>query len=485
MAITNGTGTVIINGLSAGKEFRCVSGSELKPATAFVADGEGGLLGTMAIGVTDDDIATYAIDKMPLAAQTTYDITGSCVPAGATVYLSEGYTGSIESLKNGISRQVQSDSEGYFEFSGVVGAGAVVVLWVRAEVTGGLSEASNIGLSATATVTSVDTDIHIEAKPYVDANTGKTLLLATYFGAVTGVPCSSCDGSAESCHCTDGVSPYVRYTFTGAYPDGVEAVRLSTRECKYCGGKGCSNCNETGIAVDLDNPTAEALLEAVHSANIMGENGSGFYNLSSMYNQTNESGKTFIVWAEAEEGPLTIEGFTVTDGYTGSCLSGDTLITLADGSAKRLDCLEETDILQGENGPVRVKHLARGLYGKRHTLYHFDNGVVVDETGPHRFYNVTQGFWQHLSRWKIGDCAVDENGQKVALTATEQVVEPCERFGVWTEDGSYYANGLLSGATSCNRRLMADATMEQMVDMMVSMEERQLLEMLGLEDELL
>lgn len=484
MAIANGTRSIIVSGLSTVTAISGVT-DYLQPAEPFIVGENGDLQAPlMAIGVTGSDIAMYVLGKVPLAAQTTYDITGTCAPAGSIVYLSRNYTGSIESLQDGIYLQAQSDSEGNFTFSGVVGTGAVVVLWMRVELsvedimTGGSGS-----LTATATITAMDTDIYIESEPFVDADTGSKLLLATYFGAVTGVPCASCDGTAESCHCTDGISPYVQYTFTGTCPEWVEEVQLSSRECKYCGGEGCVNCNETGILVDLENPTLEALKNASQAV-AYPEN--GYYSISSWNNMKNETGTTYIVWAESEDGGvLTIEGITTSDGYTGSCLSGDTLITLADGSGKRLDCLEGTDILLGENGPVRVKHLAREYYSKQHTLYYFDNGTMIDETGPHRFYNATQGFWQLLGRWNIGDCAVDANGQKIALVATERVAEPCERFGVWTEDGSYYANGLLSGATSCNRRLLADATMEQMVDMMVSVEERELLGMLGLEDELL
>ena len=59
--------------------------------------------------------------------------------------------------------------------------------------------------------------------------------------------------------------------------------------------------------------------------------------------------------------------------YKAECLSGDTLITLADRTERRLDELTGTEmVLGGDMCPARILRLARGIWSPSHTLYHFD-----------------------------------------------------------------------------------------------------------------
>ena len=44
-------------------------------------------------------------------------------------------------------------------------------------------------------------------------------------------------------------------------------------------------------------------------------------------------------------------------------------------------------------------------------------------------------------------------------------------FGLWTESGYYWANGLLSGDASANLPLLSDCTAEKAVEMAESLEE--------------
>lgn len=166
--------------------------------------------------------------------------------------------------------------------------------------------------------------------------------------------------------------------------------------------------------------------------------------------------------------------------YKAECLSGDTLITLADGTERRLDELTGTEMVLGGNlHPARILRLARGLWSDRHTLYHFDDETVIDETHEHRFYNAEQGFWQKLKNWRIGDHAKRLDGGAPALVFIEPKEERAEMFGIWVERGSYWANGLLSGDASANRPLLADATVEQAIDMAESLAEKDLMRILG------
>ena len=166
--------------------------------------------------------------------------------------------------------------------------------------------------------------------------------------------------------------------------------------------------------------------------------------------------------------------------YKAECLSGDTLITLADGTERRLDELTGTEmVLGGDLHPARILRLARGMWSPSHTLYHFDDETTIDEIHEHRFYNVDQGFWQKLKNWHIGDHAKHLDGGTPALVSVEPVAERAEMFGIWVEHGSYWANRLLSGDASANRPLLANATVEQAIDMAESLTEKNLMEILG------
>lgn len=166
--------------------------------------------------------------------------------------------------------------------------------------------------------------------------------------------------------------------------------------------------------------------------------------------------------------------------YKAECLSGDTLITLADRTERRLDELTGSElVLGGDLRPARILRLARGMWSPQHTLYHFDDETVIDETHEHRFFNAEQGFWQKLKNWRVGDHAKRLDGGAPALVSVEPKEERAEMFGIWVERGSYWANGLLSGDASANRPLLANATVEQAIDMAESLTEKDLMRILG------
>lgn len=202
------------------------------------------------------------------------------------------------------------------------------------------------------------------------------------------------------------------------------------------------------------------------------------YLLESSWNRSGTPYEKFMVQAGTDDanGKLSVNVNT----YEAKCLSGDTLITLADRTERRLDELTGSElVLGGDMCPARILRLARGLWSDRHTLYHFDDETVIDETHEHRFFNVEQGFWQKLKNWHVGDHAKRLDGGAPALVSVEPKEERAEMFGIWVERGSYWANGLLSGDASANRPLLADATVEQAIDMAESLTEKDLMRILG------
>lgn len=163
------------------------------------------------------------------------------------------------------------------------------------------------------------------------------------------------------------------------------------------------------------------------------------------------------------------------------CLSGDTPINMADGTIKELQMLEPgelvLDVNGGETKVIRVNH---GSFNPYHTLYTFENDIIIDEISTHRFYNVEKGYWEHLSKWKIGDHALDINGNKIKLISRQRIYETKENFGLDTESGRYYANGLLSGPARCNRDLLKHKTLKEAIGMLGSIKNFQKMSLLDM-----
>lgn len=207
------------------------------------------------------------------------------------------------------------------------------------------------------------------------------------------------------------------------------------------------------------------------------------YNLTALWGAP-ESNNRAMVWASNEEGGIGEIEIIGTSWYDyNACLSGDTLITMYDGSQKPMRDIKVGDEVLAQNGEKDIVHTVKnGIFSPYHILYYFDDGTVIDEISDHRFYNKNQGFWQRLKRWKIGEVTLNQNGEEVALIGKEVIEESAENFGIFTHTGTYYANGLLSGAAHCNKNLLRNVTIEQAIDMMLSVDERKMEILLGLRE---
>lgn len=193
----------------------------------------------------------------------------------------------------------------------------------------------------------------------------------------------------------------------------------------------------------------------------------------------------YVLWGiGTKKSSLKITSYKIQDGGP-VCLSGDTLITLFDYSTKRMDEVKVGDILLGQDGlPTKVKSISRGNFNKYHTLYYFEKDIIIDETFSHRFFNIEQGFWQKLELWNIGEHAIMFDKTPVQLLRKERIEEKVEMFGIYTESGTYYANGLLSGAAFCNKELLEEAEIETMISMLSSINKEDFLKLVKWESEL-
>lgn len=135
------------------------------------------------------------------------------------------------------------------------------------------------------------------------------------------------------------------------------------------------------------------------------------------------------------------------------CLTGDTLITLADGTTKRIDAITLADKVLAYNPETMVLEADEIIRCdsdkiKTHSEYDvwtFDDDSVVKTVHRHRFYNVEHNAMVYMDEWKIGEHAIKMDGTKVALVNHVNVKEEVRHYTIFTKNQNYFANGLLSG----------------------------------------
>lgn len=135
------------------------------------------------------------------------------------------------------------------------------------------------------------------------------------------------------------------------------------------------------------------------------------------------------------------------------CLTGDMLITLADGTTKRIDtitladkvlaynpetmALESDDIIRCDSDKIKTH--------SEYDVWTFDDGTIIKTVHRHRFYNVERNTMVYMDEWKIGEYAIKMDGTKVALVNHVNVQEEVRHYTIFTKNQNYFANGLLSG----------------------------------------
>lgn len=509
----------------------------------FVADGAGSVRSPIyTFGITGTPRG-YAYAQVTLTALASYNLSGTVVPVGETVHLSRLASGASITpaalLEGELSAVVSNGDTGAYAFTAVDGWDGQAVCWITVNAT--LLDALDGSVSCALAAEVREAEQADVLSVALDVPDGDNEYNCVYCGGDgvrnDGKVCADCGGTGRK---AAGTAEWPAITITGTAPAGA-AVYLDEYDdgmCMYCGGCGkvtessetvCGTCGGSGIVTDSDgNETAcsacsgvgtvtvtetaacsrcggtgkaegtmraETLVPWVKTSATADENGAFTMTFDGRYQWPSKalvpvasvkrasddvSFRKYLVWTPGTDGTLTA---AITNVTSKICLSGDTLITLADGGTRRLAEVRPGDLLlAGDGTATRVRRVARGRWNDHHTLYRFEDGTVIDEIHAHRFYNCEAGFWQLLERWNIGDHARRQDGAEVALVSVERVEEPAEMFGLWTESRDYWANGLLSGETAANQALLADATAEQAADMMASLEESAILQLLGVEE---
>lgn len=147
------------------------------------------------------------------------------------------------------------------------------------------------------------------------------------------------------------------------------------------------------------------------------------------------------------------ESVTYSISYGFYCLTGDTLITLADGSQKRVDQLTLGDKVLSYNPDTMQLEADEITYtdsteNKKHTEYDvwtFSDGTIVKTVHRHRLYNVEKQAMVYMAEWNFGEHAVNIDGERIELVGHENIKEEVKHYTIFTKHQNYFANGLLCG----------------------------------------
>lgn len=136
-----------------------------------------------------------------------------------------------------------------------------------------------------------------------------------------------------------------------------------------------------------------------------------------------------------------------------NCLTGDTIITMSDGSEKRIDTLNVGDKILSYNPETGILEEDAITYSdsadnKQHDnfdVWTFDDGTIIKTVHRHRFYNAERGAMVYMDEWKIGERGRRKDGALVKLISHENIIETINHYTIFTHNQNYFANGFLSG----------------------------------------
>lgn len=147
------------------------------------------------------------------------------------------------------------------------------------------------------------------------------------------------------------------------------------------------------------------------------------------------------------------ESITYNISYGFYCLTGDTLITLDNGTQKRIDQLTlydkvlsyNPDTMQLEADEITYTDSAENKKHTEYDIWTFSDGTLVKTVHRHRLYNVERQAMVYMDEWNIGEHAVNINDEYVELVGHENVKEEVRHYTLFTKNQNYFVNGLLSG----------------------------------------
>lgn len=136
------------------------------------------------------------------------------------------------------------------------------------------------------------------------------------------------------------------------------------------------------------------------------------------------------------------------------CLTGDTMITMYNGTQKRIDKIELGDLVlslneEGKRVPGYVYYCDSHCnnVGKHYDRFVFDDDTELKVVHRHRFYNMEEQKFVHIDLWYEGDRAYKIDGTKPRLKDIhlKEYEGDVPHYTIFCEHNTYFANGILCG----------------------------------------
>ena len=176
------------------------------------------------------------------------------------------------------------------------------------------------------------------------------------------------------------------------------------------------------------------------------------------YNNDQGNRHQYDIYAYARTGgSVSISNKVNWTGYY-PCLVAGTLISLADGTQKKIEDVTYDDVLTvwnfdlGETSEARPLWVKRKQTANRYTLLKFSDGTELKTVGHHIFNKQAGEFTKIITDdTPVGTVTVNEHGQEITVISKEIVNDVVDFYNIWTQYHlNAYANGILTGNRYCN-----------------------------------
>jgi len=142
----------------------------------------------------------------------------------------------------------------------------------------------------------------------------------------------------------------------------------------------------------------------------------------------------------------------------GPCLVAGTLMSLSNGTQKKIEDVTYDDVLSVWNFDLGELSEARPLWVKSkqtaadYTLVKFSDGTELKTVGHHLF-NKQAGEFTRITTddTPVGTITVNEQGEEITIVSKELIKDTVDYYNIWTQYHlNAYANGVLTGNRYCN-----------------------------------
>lgn len=204
---------------------------------------------------------------------------------------------------------------------------------------------------------------------------------------------------------------------------------------------------DTGVTINLSSSSIKgATYENVKTLTVSGVSD---YSAYIDYTVNGESRS----WDCTSMTTLTLTGDITITSAAFRCLTGDTLITMHDGSQKQIKdivagekvlsynpetMLLEPDVVVYSDGNLNKSYC-------KYTIHTLSDGTEIKTVHRHRFYNVEKQAMVYMDEWNIGEHFIKIDGTTPYLVSSREVKEEINHYTIFTEHQNYFANGMLSG----------------------------------------